>query len=118
MNDIVPEPVRLILPCALAEHALVASGYPSCADAAIYIVTDAGVLLCQIDVSALASSIPLHIESAPVANMSTSSAFAASAVPACGAALAPPLAVDLLANCPELHALPRDGFARPPVLPS
>lgn len=115
-----PEPARMILPCSLAEHAFVSpsSGDPSCADAAIYLVTDAGVLLCQIDVSALASSSLPHIEKAPPATFATSTAFSAGGIPAVGAALPPPLVVDLAAVPGPAPALPRDGFGRPPPVPS
>lgn len=116
---IAPEPARVILPCALAEHAFVVpSGDPSCADATIYVVTDAGVLLCQIDVAALASATTLTIEQAPQATFSSSTAFSAAGIPSFASTLMPPLVVDLAGARPAAWALPRDGHARPPAVPS
>ena len=116
---VAPEPVRVILPCSLAEHAFVVpSGDPSCADATIYVVTDAGVLLCQIDVAALASSTTLTIEQAPSATFSSSTAFSAAGIPSFASTLMPPLVVDLAGPLPAAWALPRDGHAHPPAVPS
>lgn len=111
-------PPRLILPCAVAEHVLTATGDLACADATLYVVTHAGTLLCEIDVPALVASSSPTIERAPAATLSASSAFSAAGLASLQISLLPPLVVDLPRGAPVTTSAPRDGFARPPAVPS
>jgi hypothetical protein len=116
-----PEPSlsrgRLILPCAVADNALQNGGL-ACADAAVYVVTHDGVLLCQIDVPTLAPSTSPQIERAPAATLSTSTAFAAAGLWGQVSALPPPLVVELTAVVRPRASMPHDGFSRRPAIPS
>lgn len=110
-------PVRVILPCGVAEQVLLA-GDLACADANPYLVTHNGTLLCELDVPALAATTSPVLERAPAATLSSSSAFSAAGVAPAVSALVPPLVVELLGARPHVPMAPREGFVRPPAVPS
>ncbi len=115
-----PEPERVILPCALADGVSM-GGAAGCADAAVYVVTTAGVLLCQIDIPALADAgSGAHFEDAPALPAPPpSSAFTAAAAAAASGARLPPVFARVLAAAPTDGAGGlRDGHARFSVPPS
>src|SRR5690349_11954249 len=109
---------RVILPCAVAEHVLTSTGDLACADATLYVVTHAGTLLCEVDVPALVASSMPTVERAPGATLSASSAFSAAGLASVPTGVVPPLVVDLPRAPHASAAAPRDGFARPPSVPS
>lgn len=113
-----PAVPRVILPCAVAEHVLTATGDLACADATLYVVTHAGTLLCEVDVPALVASSMPTIERAPGATLSASSAFSAAGLAPSFAGIVPPLVVDLPGAPVDSGAAPRDGFTRAPSVPS
>jgi hypothetical protein len=113
-----PAVARVILPCAVAEHVLTATGDLACADATLYVVTHAGTLLCEVDVPALVASSMPTIERAPGATLSASSAFSAAGLAPSFTGIVPPLVVDLPRAPLDPSATPRDGFTRAPSVPS
>lgn len=106
-----PEEPSLILPCVLAEMG------PSCADATFYLVTTTGILLCQMDIPALAAGGLPQVERTP-ARLPASSAFFAAALPVEVAAVPPALVRELPAADVDDAGLARDGFARSSCPPS
>lgn len=90
-------PERVILPCALAD------GAAGCADAAVYVLTTGGVLLCEIDIPALTQQgeAPI-VEDTPGVPASISVAASAYAVPVDLPAL-PPLLVRDAPRAPAQH---------------
>lgn len=122
-EDVSVEPVevptaRVILPCAVAEHVLTATGDLACADATLYIVTHAGTLLCEVDVPALVASTMPTVERSPGATLSASSAFSAAGLSPTMTSLLPPLVVDLPRPHIDSGIAPRDGYTRAPSVPS
>jgi hypothetical protein len=113
-----PPPARVILPCAVAEHVLTASGDLACADATLYVVTHAGTLLCEVDVPALVASSSPTVERAPAATLSASSAFSAAGLASLSTGVVPPLVVDLPRAPLPSGATPQDGFTRALSVPS
>jgi hypothetical protein len=110
--------LRVILPCAVAEHVLTSTGDLACADATLYVVTHAGTLLCEVDVPALVASSMPTVERAPGATLSASSAFSAAGLAPTFTGIVPPLVVDLPRAPFHSGAAPRDGFTRAPSVPS
>ena len=114
-----------ILPCALLDSGLLQRGLaddataPGCADTPFYVVTHAGVLLCQVDVELFAGSGVPTLERAPSAlPSSTGSGPAALATPGL-AALVPPLVEPRPAALCESHlGGPRDATTWRPPRPS
>lgn len=109
---------RVILPCAVAERVFTANGDLACADATLYVVTHAGMLLCEVDVPALVASSMPTVERAPGATLSASSAFSAAGLSPSITSILPPLVVDLPRAPFNSGAAPREGFTRPPAVPS
>lgn len=94
---------RVILPCVLAEMG------PSCADATVYVMTTGGVLLCQMDIPALAAGGLPQVERTP-ASPPASSAFFAAALPGTVPALPFALVRELPSASFDSGGAPRDGF--------
>jgi hypothetical protein len=94
---------RVILPCAIADTP------NGCADAAIYVMTTGGVLLCEIDIPALVerSTLP-EVEQIPGAPAAPSSAAASLIGMPPSTSHAPPVLVREL----PAHASCVDGEAR------
>jgi hypothetical protein len=97
---------RIILPCVLAEM-----GH-SCTDATVYVLTTAGVLLCQFDIPVLAVGAGLPQVERANASVSGITSLSMVALPVDAARLPPLLAVDLSVAPPRLAAAPRDGYDR------
>lgn len=114
---IAPIAPKLILPCAVAERVLTATGDLACADANLYVVTHAGTLLCEVDIPALVAS-SSAVERAPQATLSASSAFSAAAPASHQSSLPPPLVIERRPAPVAVARAPLDGFARPPSVPS
>lgn len=107
--------VRPVFPCALAESGALDA---SCADATFYVVTPAGVLLCQIDVDILASASSTTIERAPPAFPGSPSSSAVHALASSGADVPPPIACLRPRAGPAFAGGLCDGHGRPPPVPS
>lgn len=95
-----PSPPAAILPCALVDSGV--AGHPAelfgggsagaCADSPFYVVTHAGVLLCQVDVALFAIAGDTAIEPGPSAAPAPSTARPPAAPAATCDRLAPPVA--------------------------
>lgn len=97
-----------ILPCALVDSGLLQRGpadegsAAGCADTPFYVVTHAGVLLCQVDVELFAGNGVPSLERAPGA-LPSSSGSAQAALAASGLVLVPPLVDAGLPSVAEGH---------------
>lgn len=114
-----PAPDTLpIIPCAMVESGVLG---PACGDATFYVVTDAGVMLCTVDIDTfqLTSAPSRSVETAPAAPAAswTGGLSAFATLPA-DAVLAPCVARDLLVGGLEHLAVPLERSMRPPVPPS
>jgi hypothetical protein len=113
--DRVAEEARVILPCAVADTG------NGCADASIYVLTTGGVLLCQIDIPALAAggqALP-EVEQIPGTPPPSSSGTAAVAgLPPAGAVLPPVLVRDALRAPADECGTASDGYTRLSTPPS
>jgi hypothetical protein len=105
---------RVILPCAIADTP------NGCADAAIYVMTTGGVLLCAIDIPALVEGTGLpEVEQTPAAPTATSVASAlVIGMPPAEHGLAPVIVRDLPVRASCDHGEARDGFTRRHIPPS
>jgi hypothetical protein len=107
-----------VLPCAMVESGLLG---PACGDAAFYVVTQAGVLLCSVDVDVFGAqdtSLPT-VERAPAAPPSSVSfGLQASAVVPKAVAVPPCAVVDVSVPAPQQAHKPLERSDRPPVPPS
>jgi hypothetical protein len=105
---------RVILPCAIADTP------NGCADAAIYVMTTGGVLLCEIDIPALVEGTGLpEVEQTPAAPTATSFATAlVVGMPPAEPGLAPVIVRDLPVRAACDHGEARDGFTRRHIPPS
>lgn len=119
--DVEAPPPGAVLPCAMVESGVLG---PACTDATFYVVTDAGVLLCTVDVDtfdtfALAQAPTRSVEDSPAAPAGTVGAgLAGFAVVPDSARLPPCLARDLPRAPGGVPQRPLDRTDRPPVPPS
>ena len=111
-----PAPERVILPCALADNGNGPSA--KCNDAAIYIVTTGGVLLCQIDIPALEAQNGLPAVDQKPATAASSTTFASPALPAAPPRVPVALVRDVVTAAAAPIGAPCDGYARHTTPPS
>ena len=107
-----------VVPCAMVESGVLG---PACADASFYVVTDAGVMLCTVDVDTfeLAVAPARAVETAPAAPTSAMGfGMSASALAPEGVSLPVCLARDIARAGIAPQLPPRDRSDRPPVPPS
>lgn len=113
-------PAAAILPCAMVDSGLLQDGGTlACADTPFYVVTHAGVLLCQVDVEWFAATAAPALERAPSAAAPSSSAAHAAAAVSTLEELATPWPVELRASAnagPRIG--PRDATTWRPPRPS
>jgi hypothetical protein len=112
-----PRETRPVLPCALAESGEL-NADAACADATFYVVTPAGVLLCQIDVDLLVSGSSTTIERAPPAHAGSPMSSAVTALASHGVDLPVPVAWLRPSSADTASGGPRDGFGWAPPSPS
>jgi hypothetical protein len=124
-HDVAQEPVEPapvahtgVVPCAMIESGLLG---PACEDAAFYVVTQAGVLLCSVDLDTLAvqqSATPV-VERAPAPAAATfGGGLAANALVPEAAAVPPCFVRDLPVGALEARAVALDRGDKPPVPPA
>lgn len=119
-------PALAILPCALIDSGRVAApgalddGAPTaCADSPFYVVTHAGVLLCQVDVELFSLADDDAVERAAPAQATSTTALHAATFVAAPQRLTPPGPVALLGRPVDARAgHARDGHTWRPPRPS
>jgi hypothetical protein len=107
-----------VVPCAMVESGVLG---PACADASFYVVTDAGVMLCTVDIDTFSLTVaPARaVESAPAAPTGAMGfGMSVSALAPEGVALPSCLARELARADVAPLLPPRDRSDRPPVPPS
>jgi hypothetical protein len=113
-----PTPPLPVVPCAMVESGVLG---PACADATFYVVTDAGVLLCSVDVDTfqLTQAPARAVETLPAVPVAgVGSGLAAFATVPDGLALPVCLACDVDTRPLEREGARLDRGERPPLLPS
>lgn len=121
VDEAAPEPVAAalpVVPCAMVESGVLG---PACADATFYVMTDAGVLLCSVDVDTfqLTQAPARAVETLPAIPVAgVGAGLAAFATVPDGFALPACLACDVDTRPLERAGARLDRGDRPPLPPS